>query len=53
VQGLSKGLLSGLIGSIYDCALDPAKWEPTLATVAEALDFQTALLSLEHSFRGA
>jgi PAS domain-containing protein len=27
-----------LIGSIYDCALDPSRWERTLADVGDALD---------------
>ena len=30
--------LSEWIGSIYDCALDPARWEQTLPDVRDALD---------------
>jgi DNA-binding CsgD family transcriptional regulator/PAS domain-containing protein len=35
-----------LIGSIYDCALDPSRWERTLAHLSEALDCFTLLLAL-------
>src|SRR5260221_3623663 len=38
--------LSKLIGSIYDCALDPSRWEHTLAELRDALDCQTAVLHL-------
>ncbi len=38
--------LSDLIGSIYDCALDPARWERTLADLSEALDCFALLLAL-------
>jgi DNA-binding CsgD family transcriptional regulator/PAS domain-containing protein len=38
--------LSTLIGSIYDCALDPSHWEQTLAEVRNAVDTQTAALQL-------
>lgn len=38
--------LSELIGSIYDCALDPARWDDTLAAVASALNCEHAILSL-------
>jgi hypothetical protein len=37
-DAISPQALSGLIGSIYDCALDPSRWERTLADVMEALD---------------
>ena len=33
-----------LIGSIYDCALDPSKWEPTLAKIVAAFNGQNAVL---------
>lgn len=36
--------LSDLIGSIYDCALDPGRWEPTLSEVADT--FECAVVSL-------
>jgi DNA-binding CsgD family transcriptional regulator/PAS domain-containing protein len=35
-----------LIGSIYDCALDPSRWEQTLADIGEALDCFALSLSL-------
>jgi DNA-binding CsgD family transcriptional regulator/PAS domain-containing protein len=38
--------LSTLIGSIYDCALDPSRWERTLGDVRDALETQTAVLHL-------
>jgi DNA-binding CsgD family transcriptional regulator/PAS domain-containing protein len=37
-DAISRQALSDLIGSIYDCALDPARWERTLADVMHALD---------------
>jgi DNA-binding CsgD family transcriptional regulator/PAS domain-containing protein len=43
---LSKRTLSALIGSIYDCAIDPSRWEQTLAGVAEALQGEKAILCL-------
>jgi DNA-binding CsgD family transcriptional regulator/PAS domain-containing protein len=38
--------LSTLIGSIYDCALDPARWDETLVDFRGALNCQTAGLQL-------
>ncbi|MBB3018054.1 DNA-binding CsgD family transcriptional regulator [Microvirga lupini] len=43
---LSPNALSDLIGAIYDCAIDPAQWEPTLAQVAGASDCAVASLTL-------
>jgi DNA-binding CsgD family transcriptional regulator/PAS domain-containing protein len=43
---ISPHALSRLIGSIYDCALDPDLWNQTLADIKSALDFQTAVLAL-------
>jgi DNA-binding CsgD family transcriptional regulator len=43
---LSVAAMSGLIGSIYDCALDPGQWERTLAGIAHALGGDRAILSL-------
>jgi DNA-binding CsgD family transcriptional regulator/PAS domain-containing protein len=43
---ISPQALSDLIGSIYDCALDPSRWERTLAHLSEALDCFTLLLAL-------
>jgi DNA-binding CsgD family transcriptional regulator/PAS domain-containing protein len=38
--------VSDLIGSIYDCALDPARWEQTLAAIRDALSAQNVVLHL-------
>jgi PAS domain-containing protein len=45
-DAISPQALSDLIGSIYDCALDPSRWERTLADVSEALDCFALLLAL-------
>jgi DNA-binding CsgD family transcriptional regulator/PAS domain-containing protein len=42
----SHGDFSDLVGSIYDCAIDPSRWETTLAEVIEALDCHTAAMGL-------
>ena len=34
---ISRQAFSDLIGSIYDCALDPSRWDQTLAEVKDAL----------------
>lgn len=46
VTTLSNQELSALIGSIYDCALDPQRWDNTLAEVAQALECEHGILSL-------
>jgi DNA-binding CsgD family transcriptional regulator/PAS domain-containing protein len=38
--------LSDLIGSIYDCALDPSRWKQTLADIKDALDCHMLTLTL-------
>ncbi|NIX77668.1 helix-turn-helix transcriptional regulator [Microvirga terricola] len=43
---LSHRRLSELIGAIYDCALDPGRWEAALADVADAFDCTVASLTL-------
>jgi DNA-binding CsgD family transcriptional regulator/PAS domain-containing protein len=35
-----------LIGSIYDCALDPSRWDQTLSDIADVFDGSPLLLSL-------
>jgi DNA-binding CsgD family transcriptional regulator/PAS domain-containing protein len=45
-KALSHHELSKLIGSIYDCALDPERWEHALAGIRDALNAQTAVLHL-------
>jgi DNA-binding CsgD family transcriptional regulator len=46
-KALSHHELSKLIGSIYDCAFDPGRWEHALAGIRDALDAQTAVLHLD------
>lgn len=43
---LSHQTLSDMIGDIYDCALDPSRWEATLARVANWLDCTAVSLTL-------
>ncbi|WP_230532707.1 helix-turn-helix transcriptional regulator [Microvirga roseola] len=45
-EALSHCALSALIGEIYDCALDPGRWEATLAKIAETLDCAFVSLTL-------
>jgi DNA-binding CsgD family transcriptional regulator/PAS domain-containing protein len=45
-DAISRQALSDLIGSIYDCALDPSRWERTLADVMHALDCHMLTLAL-------
>ncbi len=45
-DAISPQALSDLIGSIYDCALDPSRWEQTLADIKDALDCHILNLSL-------
>jgi DNA-binding CsgD family transcriptional regulator/PAS domain-containing protein len=37
-DAISSQALSDLIGSIYDCALDPARWDQTLADIMDVLE---------------
>ncbi len=50
---LSLELLSDLIGRIYDCALDPARWPEVLAEINERLGFLQATLTLQSMPAGA
>lgn len=43
---VSPNTLSELIASIYDCALEPARWERTLAEITQATSSESAILSL-------
>ena len=43
---VSPQALSELIGSIYDCALDPSRWDQTLPNVRDALDCHLLALHL-------
>jgi len=46
-QPLSSQELSRLIGSIYDCALDPSRWEQALAEIKDVLCCHAAILHLD------
>ncbi len=43
---ISPQALSELVGSIYDCTLDPSRWDHTLLDIRNALDSRTVTLSL-------
>jgi DNA-binding CsgD family transcriptional regulator/PAS domain-containing protein len=45
-DAISSQALSELIGSIYDCALDPSRWDQTLPNVMDALDCRLLALTL-------
>jgi PAS domain-containing protein len=45
-DAMSRQAFSDLIGSIYDCALDPSRWERTLSQVMEAFDCHGITLTL-------
>jgi DNA-binding CsgD family transcriptional regulator/PAS domain-containing protein len=45
-DAISPQALSDLIGSIYDCALDPSLWQQTLVNIKDALDGHAAVLNL-------
>jgi DNA-binding CsgD family transcriptional regulator len=49
---ISSHALSGLIGSIYDCALDPGHWDGTLYELKDAFSVQTTGLGLVDRRRG-
>lgn len=42
----NSSLLSETIGTIYDCVLDPAKWEPTLSGLAAQIGARRASLGV-------
>lgn len=45
-KSISAEVLSGLIGSAYDCALDPERWPMALKELHEALNFRDAMMAL-------
>jgi hypothetical protein len=45
-DAISPQALSELIGLIYDCALDPSRWEQTLPNVMDALESHIVTLHL-------
>jgi DNA-binding CsgD family transcriptional regulator/PAS domain-containing protein len=42
----SPHVLSNLIGSIYDCVLDPSRWQRTLAEIKDAVGCSSSVLYL-------
>jgi hypothetical protein len=42
----SPQALSQLIGSIYDCVLDPSRWHRTLAEIKDAVECSSSVLYL-------
>ena len=38
---------SSIVGTIYDCALDPSLWSGVLASLCEAMRFHTSTLALQ------
>ena len=42
---LSAARMSNLIGLIYDCAVDPKRWEIALAAICHEYRFRTGILS--------
>ena len=45
-QGQSPQVLSQLIGSIYDCVLDPSRWHRTLDEINAAVECKSSILYL-------
>jgi DNA-binding CsgD family transcriptional regulator len=45
-QALTPNQVTELIGSIYDCALDPSLWSRTLKHLIDGLEFKTAAFSV-------
>ena len=43
---IAAAALSNLIGSIYDCAVEPERWPETLELIRNELDFAGASLSV-------
>jgi DNA-binding CsgD family transcriptional regulator len=46
-SGISTERLSELIGSIYDCALNPTNWEAVLTSICHDFSFASSLLGVE------
>lgn len=44
--GTDAATLSRLVGMVYDCALDPRRWEDTLAELRGALRFSNAMFTI-------
>jgi hypothetical protein len=46
VRNIEAELLSDLIGAIYDCVIDPGRWEVTLDRLRGLLDCINCILSV-------
>lgn len=44
---ISAASISDMIGAIYDCALDPSRWDDALSRMRAELGFHNAVLSLQ------
>ncbi len=51
-EAISPQALSQLIGSIYDCALEPDRWDRTLSDLKDAFESQTSSVGLIDKRRG-
>ena len=51
-EAISPQVLSQLISSIYDCALEPNRWDRTLSELRDAFGSETAQLGLMDLRRG-
>jgi DNA-binding CsgD family transcriptional regulator/PAS domain-containing protein len=47
MRHVSAEAFSTLVGSIYDCALDPARWHDTVTDLCRWLEFRTGALALQ------
>jgi DNA-binding CsgD family transcriptional regulator len=45
-EALSAATVSHIVGAIYDCAIDPSRWQSTLGLLREVLGFRTAALAV-------
>ena len=45
-EPVSPRVLSDVIGAIYDCTLDPTRWERTLLDITQVMSAESAILSL-------
>jgi hypothetical protein len=43
---IPTGVISALIGMIYDCVIDPMRWQATLLEICDELSFLHALMSV-------
>jgi DNA-binding CsgD family transcriptional regulator len=52
-EHVSAARVSELIGLLYDCAIDPGRWEPALEAIQQELRFKTAVLAAQELPSGA